>query len=142
MGGIKMRGRILWIFLGIFLVVVLALGSLGVAIAWVHRGDSQQQLSQVAPAVGVTHVFIRSQSGDVYDPATIQVVRGTVVTWTDQDTDPHSVVLSFAVTATSYQWTSGVLATGQSASYTFTSPGRYVYHCSLHVGMIGFVLVT
>ncbi len=90
----------------------------------------------------MTHVFIRSQSSDVYDPATIQVVRGTVVTWTNQDTDPHSVVLSYAVTATSDLWTSGVLATGQSARYTFTSPGRYVYNCSLHVGMIGVVLVT
>lgn len=138
-----MRHRILVVLVGIFLVVVLALGSLGVALAWVHRGDSQQQLrSQAAPVVGVTHVFIRSQGGDVYDPATIQVVRGTVVTWTNQDTVAHSVVLSYAVTASSDLWTSGVLATGQSASYTFTSPGRYVYNCSLHVGMIGFVLVT
>ena len=141
-----MRPRIIVVLVGILLVVVLALGGLGVAIAWGHRGDStlsqQKQLSQVAPVVGVTHIFIRSQSGDVYDPATIQIVRGTVVTWTNQDTDPHSVVLSYAVTATSYQWTSGVLATGQSASYTFLSLGRYVYHCSLHVGMIGFVLVT
>jgi plastocyanin len=138
-----MQHRIIVVLVGILLVVVLALGSLVVAIAWVYRGDSQQQLrSQAAPVVGVTHVFIRSQSGDVYDPATIQIVRGTVVTWTNQDTDPHSVVLSYAVTATSDLWTSGVLATGQSASYTFTSPGRYVYNCSLHVGMIGVVLVT
>lgn len=137
-----MRHRIIVVLVGILLVVVLALGGLGVAIAWGHRGDSQQQQSQTAPAVGVNHVFIRSQSGDVYDPATIQVVRGTVVTWTNQDTDPHSVVLSYAVTATSDLWTSGVLATGQSASHTFTSPGRYMYNCSLHTGMIGFVLVT
>jgi plastocyanin len=141
-----MRHRIIVVLVGIVLVVVLALGSLGVAIAWGHRGDSmlsqQKLLSQVAPVVGVTHVFIRSQGGDVYDPATIQVVRGTVVTWTNQDTDLHSVVLSYAVTATSDLWTSGVLARGQSASYTFTSPGRYVYNCSLHVGMIGVVLVT
>jgi plastocyanin len=141
-----MRNRIIVVLVGIVLVVVLVLGSLGVAIAWGHRGDSmlsqQKLLSQVAPVVGVSHVFIRSQSGDVYDPATIQVVRGTVVTWTNQDTDPHTVVLSYAVTATSDLWKSGVLATGQSASYTFTSPGRYVYNCSLHVGMIGVVLVT
>jgi len=137
-----MRPRILVVLVGIFLVVALALAGLGVAIAWGHRGDSQQQRSQAAPVVGATHVLIRSQSEDVYDPATIQVVRGTVVTWTNQDTVAHSVVLSYAVTASSNQWTSGVLATGQSASYTFTSPGRYVYNCSLHVGMIGFVLVT
>ncbi len=136
-----MRHRIIVVLVGIFLVAVIALVSVGVALAWMHQGNSQQQ-SQIAPAVGVSHVFIRSQSGDVYDPATIQIVRGTVVTWTNQDTDPHSVVLSYAVTATGDLWRSGVLATGQSASYTFTSPGRYVYNCSLHVGMIGVVLVT
>ncbi len=140
-----MHNRILGVLVGILLVVGLALGGLGVAIAWGHRADSQlsqQQLSQVAPVVGVTHVFIRSQRADVYDPATIQVVHGTAVTWTNQDTVPHSVVLSYAVTGSSDLWTSGVLTTGQSASYTFMSPGRYVYHCSLHVGMIGVVLVT
>ena len=141
-----MQHRIIVVLVGIFLVGVLALGSLGVAIAWVHRGDSmlfqQKLLSQAAPVVGVTHIFIKSQRGDVYDPATIQVVRGTVITWTNQDTDSHSVVLSYAVTATSDLWTSGALATGQSVSYTFTSPGRYVYNCSLHAGMIGVVIVT
>ncbi len=77
-----MQHRIIVVLVGILLVVVLALGSLVVALAWVYRGDNQQkQLSQAAPVVGVTHVFIRSQSSDVYDPATIQVVRGTVVTW-------------------------------------------------------------
>lgn len=141
-----MHNRIIGVLIGILLVAVLALGGLGVAIAWGHRGDSQlsqqQQLSQVAPVVGVTHVFIRSQPADVYDPATIQVVRGTAVTWTNQATSPHSVVISYAVTGSSDLWTSGVLATGQSASYTFISTGRYVYHCSMHVGMIGVVLVT
>ena len=136
-----MQNKIVVVIASIFLVVGLALGSLGVAIAFEHQANSQQP-SQIAPAVGVSHVFIRSQTGDMYDPATIQIVPGTVVTWTNQDTEPHSVVLSYAVTATSDQWTSEVLAPGQSASYTFTSPGRYVYHCSLHVGMIGVVLVT
>lgn len=139
-----MRNRIIVVLVGIFLVVVLALGSLGVALALAHRSDSllSQQQSQAAPAVGVTHVFIRAHSGDVYGPGTIQVVHGTVVTWTNQDTDMHSVVLSYDVTATSDLWTSGAIATGQSASYTFTTPGRYVYHCSLHPGMAGIVIVT
>jgi plastocyanin len=140
-----MRNRIIVVLVGILLVGVLALGSLGVALALAHRDDSllsQQQQAQAAPVVGVTHVFIRAHSGDVYDPGTIQVVHGTVVTWTNQDTDMHSVVLSYDVTATSDLWTSGAIATGQSASYTFTTPGRYVYHCSLHPSMIGIVIVT
>jgi plastocyanin len=139
-----MRNRIIIVLVGIFLVGVLALGSLGVVLASVHRGDSlsSQQQAQAAPAVGVTHVFIRAHSGDAYDPGAIQVVHGTVVTWTNEDTDMHSVALSYDVTATSDLWTSGAIATGQSTSYTFTTPGRYVYHCSLHPGMVGVVIVT
>lgn len=140
-----MRHRIILVLVGVFLVGVLA-GGLGVAIAWMHQGNAllyQQKLPpQAVPVVGVTHIFIRSQNGDVYDPATIQVVRGTAVTWTNQDTVPHSVVISYAITAASDLWASGAFATGQSVSYTFTSPGRYPYHCSLHAGMVGVVIVT
>jgi plastocyanin len=140
-----MQHRIIWVLLGVGLVGGLALGSLGIARDWMHQSEgilSQQKLPQTAVVVGVTHVFIRSQNGDVYDPGVIQVVRGTAVTWTNQDTAPHSVVITDAITASSDLWTSGVLATGQSATYTFTTPGRYLYHCSLHVGMVGIVIVT
>ncbi len=140
-----MQHRIILVLLGVALVVGLALGSLGIARDWMHQSEgmlSQQKLPQAAAVTGVTHVFIRSQNGDVYDPGAIRVVRGTAVTWTNQDTVPHSVVISYAITATSDLWTSRALSTGQSVTYTFTSPGHYLYHCSLHAGMIGIVIVT
>jgi plastocyanin len=135
----------MWVLLGVALVGGLALGSLGIARDWMHQSNStlfQQKQPQAAGVADVTHVFIRSQNGDAYDPGAIQIVRGTAVTWTNQDTVPHSVVISNAITATSDLWTSGALSTGQSVTYTFTSPGHYLYHCSLHVGMIGSVTVT
>ncbi len=140
-----MQHRIILVLLGVALVGGLALGSLGIARDWMHQSEgmlSQQKLPQAAAVAGVTHVFIRSQNGDVYDPGAIRVVRGTAVTWTNQDTVPHSVVITDAITATSDLWTSGALATGQSVTYTFTTPGRYLYHCSQHVGMVGVVIVT
>ena len=126
-----MQHRILLVLVGVLLV--------GVLVVMLYPQKSPPQAVQV---VSVTHIFIRSQQGDAYDPSTDQVVRGTVVTWTNQDTVPHSVVISYAITNASDLWDSGAIATGQSVSYTFTSPGRYLYHCSQHVGMVGVVLVT
>jgi plastocyanin len=126
-----MLQRILLVLVGVLLI--------GVLVAMLYPQKSPPQAVQV---VSVTHIFIRSQQGDAYDPSTDQVVRGTVVTWTNQDTVPHSVVISYAITNASDLWDSGPIATGQSVSYTFTSPGRYLYHCSQHVGMVGVVLVT
>ncbi len=129
-----MQHRIIGFLIGIYLVGLIALGGMGVAIAGMHHGYG----TPAASVPGVTHIFIRD---DVYDPVNIQVVAGTVITWTNQDTVPHAVVVSDAVTATNDMWTSGALATGQSFSYTFTSPGRFLYHCSLHSGMFGVVTV-
>jgi plastocyanin len=126
-----MQQRILLVLVGVLLV--------GVLVVMLYPQKLAPQAVQVA---SVTHIFIRSQQGDAYDPSTDQVVRGTVVTWTNQDTVPHSVVISYAITGGSDLWDSGAIATGQSVSYTFTSPGRYLYHCSQHVGMVGVVLVT
>ena len=126
-----MQQRILLVLVGVLLV--------GVLVVMLYP---QKVPPQAVRVVSVTHIFIRSQQGDAYDPSTDQVVRGTVVTWTNQDTVPHSVVISYAITNASDLWDSGVIATGQSVSYTFTSPGRYLYHCSQHVGMVGIVLVT
>jgi plastocyanin len=129
-----MRQKMIGLLIGIYLVGLIALGGMGVAIAAMHHGYSTP-----SPSVpGVTHIFIRN---DVYSPANVQIVPGTTITWTNQDTVPHAVVVSDTVTATNDMWTSGSLATGQSASYTFTSPGRFPYHCSLHSGMGGVVIV-
>lgn len=37
---------------------------------------------------------------------------------------------------------SGVLAPQGRFSFTFTQPGTYTYHCTIHPGMVGTVTVT
>ncbi len=74
-----------------------------------------------------------------FAPAAITVRVGTTVTWTNQDTDAHTV--------TSQQGSGGPLAsaalsTGQSYSYTFTKPGTYAYLCTIHPFMTATVTVT
>jgi plastocyanin len=96
-------------------------------------GDQQR------PAVGVTHVFIRSEA---YQPSNIQVPVGTVVTWTNRDNVPHTVTLAHVMESTNDIWESGQLSPGDSFSYTFTSRGTFTYYCSDHPStMAGVVTV-
>ncbi len=88
---------------------------------------------QATPLTGVTQVSIQNFS---FQPASIQVTTGTTVTWTNQDTAPHTVTFRSSAQG------SGTLQRSQSFSYTFTTPGTYDYYCAVHPYMVGRVIVT
>jgi amicyanin len=85
------------------------------------------------PATNVTQVSIANFA---YSPSHIQVSVGTTVTWTNQDSAPHTV------TFTNGMKDSGWLRHGQSFSYTFTTPGTFDYYCTVHPTMVARVTVT
>lgn len=72
-----------------------------------------------------------------FSPPTITVVVGVnnTVTWTNNDVSPHTV------TANDGTFSSGNLAPGQSFTFTFTTPGTYMYHCTYHPWMVAKVIV-
>jgi plastocyanin len=142
-GGIKMRNRTTWFIVGIVLVFVLALMGTGFVVAAMHGdlragGTAQASGSQDTPVFGATQVYMRHET---FSPARIEVITGTTVTWTNQDTVPHNVTLSPVVISSSDGSESGLLYPGQSFSYTFTSQGTFLYHCQEHPDMIGAVIV-
>jgi plastocyanin len=88
-----------------------------------------------------------------YAPATLTVPRGTTVTWTTIGSDPHTVTdnpskavnPADASLPTGVQpWESGLVASGQSYSQTFTVPGTYNYFCIPHesLGMVATITVS
>lgn len=74
-----------------------------------------------------------------FDPPALTVKAGTVVTWTNQDGAAHTIVSD---TGSPESFTSSPFSTGQSYSFTFTRPGTYPYHCSIHPSMTGTVTVV
>jgi plastocyanin len=70
-----------------------------------------------------------------FEPATIEVDAGATVTWTNDDSVPHTV------TARGDAFNSGVLMSGDSFSQTFATPGSYDYFCAIHPSMTGTVVV-
>jgi plastocyanin len=71
-----------------------------------------------------------------YSPKIVSVTPGTTVTWVNHDDDPHTV------TATEKAFRSKPLDTDDTFTFTFTTPGDYVYFCSLHPHMTGRVVVA
>ncbi|MBW8698278.1 Amicyanin-alpha [Streptomyces sp. MBT84] len=73
-----------------------------------------------------------------FSPAKLRVKAGTTVTWTNQDTDPHTVTSA----GSGGPLHSAALTTHATYSYTFTKPGTYAYLCTIHPFMTATVEVT
>ena len=73
-----------------------------------------------------------------FDPSTLTVKAGMVVTWVNQDGAPHTIVSD---TGSPAAFSSDSLSTGTSYTFTFTRPGTYTYHCSIHPSMKGTIMV-
>jgi plastocyanin len=69
-----------------------------------------------------------------YMPGAVTVHPGDSVTWSNQDSIPHTVT---AVDGTSFD--SGAIVPGASWSFTFKKAGMYKYHCAIHPDMQGEV---
>ena len=70
----------------------------------------------------------------VFEPAQLTVKVGQIVTWTNRDDIPHTVVCAG-------KFRSKTMDTDGTFSFTFTTPGTYEYFCSLHPHMVGSVVV-
>ena len=70
-----------------------------------------------------------------FDPPLLTVKAGTAVTWVNHDDIPHTVV------ATNGAFKSRALDTDDSYAFTFVTPGRYEYFCSLHPHMKAMIVI-
>jgi plastocyanin len=70
-----------------------------------------------------------------FSPETQTIAAGDSVTWSQQDSAPHTIV------ADDGSFSTQTLNTGDSFSFTFNTPGTYVYHCGIHPSMIGTIVV-
>jgi plastocyanin len=70
-----------------------------------------------------------------FDPGQVEVAAGTTVTWTNGDTEAHTV------TADNGLFDSGVIEPGQSYSTWLGGSGTVKYHSDTHPNMKGSVVV-
>jgi plastocyanin len=70
-----------------------------------------------------------------FSPDLADVAVGTTVTWTNTDSVPHTSTSNATV------WNSGTVAPGGRFAFTFQTAGTFSYHCAIHPGMVGTVIV-
>jgi plastocyanin len=68
-------------------------------------------------------------------PDALNVAVGTTVTWTNTDSISHTS------TSDANTWNSGIVAPGDQFSFAFQTAGTFPYHCAIHPGMVGTVVV-
>jgi nitrite reductase (NO-forming) / hydroxylamine reductase len=88
-----------------------------------------------SPGVAAVTEATVSMAGDTFQPHTLVVATGAVVTWHNDDSVPHEL------TSDEGWFSSGELAAGESFTRQFDEPGTFRYRCSKHADMEGVVIV-
>jgi hypothetical protein len=74
--------------------------------------------------------------GFAFSPTSLTVSVGTGVTWTNEDSAGHTV------TADDGSFDSGTIPSGGTFPQTFVTAGTFTYHCAIHTGMTGTIVVS
>ena len=94
-----------------------------------------------APAANGSSSTVQIPSGasalgsQAFPPNPLTVDAGTTVTWTNADSIAHTS------TSDGAGWDSGIIAPGGQFSVALNTAGTFHYHCQIHPGMIGTVVV-
>jgi plastocyanin len=79
--------------------------------------------------------YIINIKGFTFNPETVTVDAGTVVTWINKDDAKHTA------TSDENMFDSPLLSNGDKFSYTFDNPGTFTYYCKPHPYMVGTIIV-
>jgi len=72
-----------------------------------------------------------------FKPKTLKIKVGTIVTWKNTTTVPHTATSDDGTT-----FNSGTINPGGSFSFTFKKKGTFTYHCNFHPFMHGSIVVS
>jgi amicyanin len=103
------------------MIIFLAFVAIALVVAWTRAAHAEEANVKI--------------DNFIFDPPVLKVKAGTVVTWTNEDDIPHTVV------AASRTFKSKALDSDEKYSFQFTTPGSYEYFCSLHPQMKAAIVV-
>ncbi|GAA3433822.1 plastocyanin/azurin family copper-binding protein [Kutzneria kofuensis] len=99
--------------------------------------DAQKAaVAQYSPAAETSAIAVEIKNYAFSRPAS-RCSPGATVTWTNEDTAPHTVTVSSGPVDLRV----ADLQQGQTFSYTFTKAGTYSYYCAVHPDMKASVTV-
>ena len=98
----------------------------------IETGSTQDRNSKLVIQPSANTISIKEFK---FTPDTLTVSQGTAVTWTNNDTMPHTVTSAGL-------FDSGAINNGESFSFTFSTKGTFNYKCSIHPSMTGTIIVN
>lgn len=105
-------------------------------------------ISSASPAIGsVTTVSITvgasvPTNGQFYEPNNVETTVGSMLTWVNDDTAPHTVTSGIVENnrlTPDGSFDSGIMNPGDSFPFVFDKAGEYPYYCTIHPWMTGKV---
>lgn len=97
------------------------------------NGQSEPAASPSSDETGTAGKAAVSIENFAFNPASLTISAGTTVVWTNNDTAGHDVK--------SPEFTSPMMAEGQTFEYKFDKAGTYEYICGVHPAMKGTIVV-
>jgi plastocyanin len=114
----------------------VALGVAAIALVVLAVKWDPDDAANDSTAGGTTGIAIQGFEFNGGTPVT--VAAGSTVTWTNDDSTPHSVLAEDAPPT----FVSDTLGKGQTFAFTFDKPGTFSYQCGIHPNMKGTITVT
>jgi plastocyanin len=120
-------------------------GVIALAFTLVACGENTLEASNGAgPSVGVAGVVLGAATEHVattdqqqFSPASLAAHVGDVIEWTNTGSIQHTVTFDSAS-----QLSDPSLLPGATWEVKFMVPGTYSYHCTIHAGMAGTIVVS
>jgi amicyanin len=107
--------------------------------------NSGNSTSSTVAGTKVSIVEEASEMGDqAYDPNPVNVKAGDTVTWTNDDSQIHTVTSGTDSSDPNMEkeFDSSMLSQNQTFSHKFNTAGEFPYFCQLHPTMVGKVIVV
>lgn len=121
--------------ISLFLILLLCVFSYGCG---ANYGNSGSSTTSTTPTTITGSTAAISISNFLFSPASIIISTGTTVTWTNNDSAPHTATK----TSGPASFDSGTLNQGGTYPFKFTVVGTYEYNCTFHTYMTGKVTVN
>ena len=117
------------ILLVVFLVIVI-----GISGCYAQKAPVQPNTVPSAGELGIKKDI--EINGFAFNPAALTIQKGASVVWANMDSAPHTIVSD-----SGDEISSDSLSKGKTYTHTFSTPGTYEYHCSIHPSMKGKIIV-
>jgi plastocyanin len=120
---------------------VIAVSSLLIVTVGCGSNSPSPATPSPAPAPGGPSASVAIPMGastlgnKAFSPDDLDIAAGTSVTWKNTDSVAHTS------TSDANGWNSGTVAPGGQFSVAFPTAGTFPYHCAIHPGMVGTVVV-